>query len=99
MKLPGPDHPITIEPNPKRVRVMLNGRVIAETTMDPRHRTLRAVDSRLLRPASKATSTDFTRHGTPSDSHRSRTNASSASESEPRSWWLTCATVSERSHA
>jgi len=22
MKLPGPDHPITIEPNPKRVRVV-----------------------------------------------------------------------------
>jgi uncharacterized protein (DUF427 family) len=32
MKLPGPDHPITIEPNPKRVRVMLNGRIIAETS-------------------------------------------------------------------
>jgi uncharacterized protein (DUF427 family) len=32
MKLPGPDHPITIEPNPKRVRVMLNGRVVADST-------------------------------------------------------------------
>lgn len=31
MKLPGPDHPITIEPNPKRVRVRLGGEVIAET--------------------------------------------------------------------
>ena len=31
MKLPGPDHPITIEPNPKRVRVIFNGRVVAET--------------------------------------------------------------------
>jgi uncharacterized protein (DUF427 family) len=32
MKLPGPDHPITIEPNPKRVRVVLNGRVVADST-------------------------------------------------------------------
>ena len=32
MKLPGPDHPITITPNPKRVRVRLGGTVIAETT-------------------------------------------------------------------
>jgi uncharacterized protein (DUF427 family) len=32
MKLPGPDHPITIEPNPKRVRVTWNGHVIADTT-------------------------------------------------------------------
>jgi uncharacterized protein (DUF427 family) len=32
MKLPGPDHPITIEPNRKRVRVLFNGRVVADTT-------------------------------------------------------------------
>lgn len=32
MKLPGPDHPITIERNPKRVRVTFNGQVLAETT-------------------------------------------------------------------
>ncbi|MGJ5177211.1 DUF427 domain-containing protein [Bradyrhizobium oligotrophicum] len=32
MKLPGPDHPITITPNPKRVRVIADGVVIAETT-------------------------------------------------------------------
>ncbi len=32
MKLPGPDHPITVTPNPKRVRVTLGGTVIAETT-------------------------------------------------------------------
>ena len=32
MKLPGPDHPITITPNPKRVRVTLGGRVVADTT-------------------------------------------------------------------
>ena len=31
MKIPGPDHPITILPNPKRVRVSLGGTVIAET--------------------------------------------------------------------
>jgi len=31
MKLPGPDHPITITPNPKRVRVSAGGVVIAET--------------------------------------------------------------------
>jgi len=32
MKLPGPDHPITITPNPKRVRVSVGGLVIADTT-------------------------------------------------------------------
>lgn len=32
MKEPGPDHPITIEPNPKRVRVTFAGTVIADTT-------------------------------------------------------------------
>jgi hypothetical protein len=31
MKIPGPDHPITIVPNPKRVRVLFNGRVVADT--------------------------------------------------------------------
>jgi len=31
MKLPGPDHPITITPNPKRVRVSIDGLVIADT--------------------------------------------------------------------
>ena len=31
MKMPGPDHPIAIEPNPKTVRVTANGVVIAET--------------------------------------------------------------------
>lgn len=29
---PGPDHPITIEPNPNRVRVVLGGVIVAETT-------------------------------------------------------------------
>jgi uncharacterized protein (DUF427 family) len=32
VKIPGPDHPITIEPNPKRVRVVFNGRVVADST-------------------------------------------------------------------
>ena len=31
MKLPGPDHPITITRNPKRVRVSAGGMVIADT--------------------------------------------------------------------
>jgi len=32
MKIPGPDHPITIKPNPGRVRVLAGGKVVAETT-------------------------------------------------------------------
>jgi len=32
MKEPGPDHPITIAPNPHRIRVMLGGFIVAETT-------------------------------------------------------------------
>ena len=32
MKLPGPDHPITITPNGRRVRVAFAGRVVADTT-------------------------------------------------------------------
>ena len=32
MKTPGPDHPITIAPSGKRVRVTFAGRVIADTT-------------------------------------------------------------------
>jgi len=32
MKLPGPDHPITITPAAKRVRVSFAGRVIADST-------------------------------------------------------------------
>ncbi len=31
MKLPGPDHPITITPNPRRVRVEVEGHVIADS--------------------------------------------------------------------
>ncbi len=45
MKLPGPDHPIGIEPNPNRVRVLFNGRVVADTTraLTLHEATLRAV--------------------------------------------------------
>ena len=32
IKIPGPDHPITIEPNPKRVVVTLGGKETANTT-------------------------------------------------------------------
>ena len=32
MRIPGPDHPITIEPNPNRIRVIFGGTIIAETT-------------------------------------------------------------------
>ena len=32
IKIPGPDHPITITPNPARIRVIVAGRVIAETS-------------------------------------------------------------------
>jgi uncharacterized protein (DUF427 family) len=31
IKIPGPDHPITVAPNPKRVVVTLGGKVIADT--------------------------------------------------------------------
>jgi uncharacterized protein (DUF427 family) len=31
LKPPGPDHPITIERNPKRVRVFFNGQVVADS--------------------------------------------------------------------
>jgi uncharacterized protein (DUF427 family) len=32
MKLPGPDHPITITPTGQRVRVLMGGRVVVDTT-------------------------------------------------------------------
>lgn len=32
MKLPGPDHPIAISPNDRRVRVIFAGRTVADTT-------------------------------------------------------------------
>lgn len=32
MKIPGPDHPITVTPNPRRVRIIVGDKVIADTT-------------------------------------------------------------------
>lgn len=32
VKIPGPDHPITITPNPKRVIVKAGGKILADTT-------------------------------------------------------------------
>lgn len=32
MKTPGPDHPITIEPNPARVTVRVGDKIVADTT-------------------------------------------------------------------
>ena len=45
VKIPGPDHPITIEPNPARVVVSVAGRVIADTrdALTLREATLPAV--------------------------------------------------------
>jgi uncharacterized protein (DUF427 family) len=45
MKIPGPDHPISIEPQRGRVRVTCNGRVVADTTraLVLRETTLRPV--------------------------------------------------------
>jgi uncharacterized protein (DUF427 family) len=64
MKLPGPDHPITIARNPKRVRVTYRGTVIADTaralTLDeagykPVHYIPRAdVAMNLLKPTAHA---------------------------------------------
>jgi uncharacterized protein (DUF427 family) len=31
MKMPGPDHPISIHPNPARVVVTVGGKVVADT--------------------------------------------------------------------
>ncbi len=32
IKIPSPDHPITIEPNPSRVVVLVGGRIVADST-------------------------------------------------------------------
>ncbi|RBA24555.1 DUF427 domain-containing protein [Herminiimonas fonticola] len=32
VRIPGPDHPITITPNPARVKVTVAGRIVADTT-------------------------------------------------------------------
>jgi uncharacterized protein (DUF427 family) len=65
MKTPGPDHPITIEPNPARVTVRIGDRVVAETTaaLNLRESTYPAVpyipladvDQSLLRPTETST--------------------------------------------
>ena len=65
MKIPGPDHPITIEPNPARVVVRVGDRVVAETTaaLNLRESTYPAVpyipladvDQSLLRPTETTT--------------------------------------------
>jgi uncharacterized protein (DUF427 family) len=46
MKLPGPDHPITIDANPKRLQVVYNGHVIADsrTALSLKEATYKAVD-------------------------------------------------------
>lgn len=65
MKTPGPDHPITIEPNPARVTVRVGDRVVADTTaaLNLRESTYPAVpyipmadvDQSLLRPTDTST--------------------------------------------
>jgi uncharacterized protein (DUF427 family) len=65
IRTPGPDHPITIEPNPARVVVSIGGRVIADTrssltlreaTYPPVHYVPRKdVDMSLLERTSHAT--------------------------------------------
>jgi uncharacterized protein (DUF427 family) len=65
MKIPGPDHPITIAPNPKRVVVKFDGRIVAassraltmhEATLAPVQYIPRAdVDMTLLERTSHAT--------------------------------------------
>lgn len=65
VKLPGPDHPISITPNAKRVRVVFAGQVIADTTRAltlreanyPAVQYIPRADARmeLLRPTAHAT--------------------------------------------
>jgi uncharacterized protein (DUF427 family) len=65
MKIPGPDHPITIEKNPKRVKITFNGQVIANTTrsLELREATLppvqyiprEDVNMKLLEPSNHST--------------------------------------------
>lgn len=45
MKIPGPDHPIAIEKNFRRIRITFNGQTIAQTTqaLELREATLPAV--------------------------------------------------------
>lgn len=65
VKLPGPDHPITITRNPNRVRVAFAGQAIADTTRaltlkEANYRPVQYipradVDMRLLQPTAHAT--------------------------------------------
>lgn len=65
MKIPGPDHPITITRNPHRIRVVLGGFIVAETTealtlreasLDPVHYIPRRdAEMDLLEPTSHST--------------------------------------------
>ena len=69
MRTPGPDHPITIEPNPARVTVRVGDRVVAETTaaLNLREATYPAVpyipladvDQSVLRPTDTSTYCPF----------------------------------------
>ena len=52
MKLPGPDHPITIAKNEKRVRVSFAGRVVADTTRA--HTSRSELQARLYIPRADA---------------------------------------------
>lgn len=65
MKIPGLDHPIAIEKNPKRVKITFNGQVIADTmqSLELREATLppvqyiphEDVNMNLLEPSSHST--------------------------------------------
>jgi uncharacterized protein (DUF427 family) len=65
IKQPGPDHPITIEPNPQRVLVTVAGRVVADTKHaltlreagypPVQHIPFRDVDASLLEPTDNTT--------------------------------------------
>ena len=65
VKQPGPDHPITIEPNPARVLVTVAGRVLADSThaltlreaghAPVQYIPLSDVDASLLEPTDNAT--------------------------------------------
>ena len=66
MKIPGPDHPITVTPSSDRVRVMLNGQAVADTT---RALVLREANYKpvfyIPREDAQMTLFERTSHGTP----------------------------------
>jgi uncharacterized protein (DUF427 family) len=65
MKLPGPDHPIAIAPNPQRVRVVFDGKIVADTTRaltlkEAHYRAVQYIpradaDTSLLKPTAHST--------------------------------------------